>query len=466
MKIKKICILLLPLFLALQSFAQENGYRITFDIDGYNDTLAYLGYYYGDKLSVADTSIADRGHIVFEGPAPLKQGVYFLVSGKKARMFEFMVGGDQEFSLSNKADGTPDDMKIRGSEENKLFYDYLINNRKSYDVITELQARLKALPEDNDSLPIIKQEIEKLNQESVDYKLRLMEENPGSLTTLLFNVMKEPEVPDFFSDGGRQDTLNYYLYYRNHYWDGVDFSDDRILRTPVFHRKMERYMEQVLPKHPDTLINEIDKMIASTGENSDLRQYLLWYFTNTYETSNIMGYDKIFVHMVDEYFTDVSYDWLTPSVQKSMTDRVNKMRGVLIGEFAPSLIMADTSGNFISLHQQEAEYIIVLFWTSTCGECKREVNKLKAFYNESTLDLKIFAVNTDTVFSDWKKYVREKGLDWINVNGNISLSGDYHETYDVFSTPTIYVLDNEKRIIAKRLSASKIPDFLYRRKNN
>ncbi|HSG67565.1 MAG TPA: thioredoxin-like domain-containing protein, partial [Bacteroidales bacterium] len=273
-------------------------------------------------------------------------------------------------------------------------------------------------------------------------------------------------VPDFFLDNGRQDTLATYLYYRKHYWDGVDFSDDRVLRTPVFHRKLEKYMDHVLPRHPDTLIAEIDTMIAKTNGNSDMEQYLLWYFTSTYESSNIMGYDKIFVHMVDKYFTNRSYDWLNTTVQKNMIDRVNQLRNVLIAEFAPALIMADTNGSFISLHQQEAEYIIVLFWTTTCGECKREVNKLKAFYEETELDLKVFAVNTDTVFSDWKKYIRDKNLDWVHVNGNISLSGDYHETYDIFSTPVIFVLDRNKKIIAKRLSAERIPDFLSRRRNN
>ncbi len=121
-------------------------------------------------------------------------------------------------------------------------------------------------------------------------------------------------------------------------------------------------MNDVLPGHPDSLINEIDVMIAKTGEKSEMRNYLLWYFTNTYETSKVMSYDKIFVHMVDTYFTEQSYDWLHPTVQENMINRVNQMRNVLIGAYAPALIMADTGNQFIALHHLEAEYIIVLFW--------------------------------------------------------------------------------------------------------
>ena len=416
--------LLFSLLLSLVSRGQELGYAINFQIDGYTDSIAYLGFYYGDKLSLADTAYAENGRISFTGNEMLGQGVYFLVSGQKARMFEFMVDEDQHFTLVNKVDGSPLDMKVKGSEENSLFYEYLSENRESYEAIRALQGRMKVLPAESDSIVILKDRIEVLNNESVDYKIRLMEDNPGSLTALLFTVMKEPEVPDFFLEDGRHDTLAAYLYYREHYWDGVDFSDDRILRTPVFHRKLERYFDQVLPRHPDSLILEIDRMITETKDNPDMKQYLLWYFTNTYETSNIMGYDKIFVHMVDKYFTGTSYDWLNATVQKNMVDRVNTLRKLLLGEYAPSLIMADTSGNFISLHQQEADYIIILFWTTTCGECKREVSSLKEFYGNTELDLEIFAVNTDTSFSDWKKYIVDKKLDWVHVNGNISLSGD------------------------------------------
>ncbi len=304
--------------------------------------------------------------------------------------------------------------------------------------------------------------MEIINTESIDYKIDIIKNHPNSVIALLFNIMREPEVPEFFLEDGRQDSISAYLYYRNHYWEYVDFGDDRFLRTPVFHRKLERYMNDVISGHPDTIISEIDVIIAETGPASEMRNYLLWYFTNTYETSKVMSYDKIFVHMVDTYFTDQSYDWLHPTVQQNMQNRVNQMRKVLIGAYAPALVMADTAMQFIALHQVEAEYIIVLFWSSTCGECQQEVEEINKLYKRNDVDLKIFAVNTDTTFSKWKDYIRKNELDWIHVNGNISLTGDYHELYDIYSTPVIYLLDQQKAIVAKRLAADKIPAVINR----
>ena len=463
---KKAILNLWILLLATHVFSQTEGYQIIVSLEGYTDSIAYIGHYYGDKLALSDTADARKGHIIFEGDRPLRQGVYFFVSQQRKKSFEFLVGDKQEFTLQTRLGASPSEMVIIGSDENTLFYDYLSQNIDTYNKAKALQETLSKLPEGSDSVALIQAEIDSINENSINYKLKLMKEHPDALTTLLFTVMREPEVPELFLEDGRQDSTAAYLYYRNHYWDGVDFSDDRILRTPVFHRKLERYMDQVIQKHPDSIIVVINHMIHQTGENSEMKEYLLWYFTQKYETSKVMGYDRIFVYLVDEYFTDQTYEWLNPTVQQNLINRVNTLRNVLIGEFAPALIMADTNNEFVSLHQMKAEYTIVIFWTSTCGECKKEVNSLKEFYSETDLDLGIYAVNTDTVVSEWKKYIIQKKVDWVHVNGNFSLTGDYHDLYDIYSTPVLYVLDENKKIIAKRLPAENIPDFLRRHANS
>ena len=461
---KKVSIFPLSPLLYISLPAQEPGHEISVKFEGYQDSIVYLGCYFGDKLSIADTSKTHKGEFIFEGPGPLKQGVYFLVSIYKQKLFEFLIGDDQHFKIEADLHGLPDGVQFKGSDENDRFYSYLDYNKENYDRIKQIQAKLKSLPPGHDSIALLTAETDRINQESIDYKLKIIETYPHSISSVLFNIMREPEVPDFFLDNGRQDSISAYLYYRNHYWEYVDFADDRFLRTPVFHRKLERYMRDVIPRHPDSIINEIDVMIEKTLDNSEMQNYLLWYFTNTYETSKVMGYDKIFVHMVDQYFTQQSYDWLHPTVQQNMIIRVNQLRNVLLGAYAPALVMADTGNQFISLRELSAEYIIILFWSSTCGECKQEVKTLNEFYKDTDIDIKIFAVNTDTTFSKWKDYISKHQLDWVHVNGNVSLTGDYHNIYDIYSTPVIYVLDSQKAIIAKRLTAEKIPAIIERHK--
>jgi len=72
----------------------------------------------------------------------------------------------------------------------------------------------------------------------------------------------------------------------------------------------------------------------------------------------------------------------------------------------------------------------------------------------------VFAVNTDTSLEKWKKYIVDNDLKWINVNGTRSISPDYHQLYDIRTTPTLFLLDEKKRIIAKRLKTEQLIPFL------
>jgi thiol-disulfide isomerase/thioredoxin len=461
---KKVWFLILTLVLYYPVFAQQSGYNISIYLPGYNSNTAYLGNYFGDKMAISDTSKVVQGNVTFKGEDQLKQGVYFLVTADKKKAFEFMIGDDQHFGIEKNLSAPAHEVRFEGSDENDIFYNYLNYNKQSYDQVMAIRASMQNLEPGNDSLKFLQDEVERINVEGISYKLDIIDKYPGSVTAMLFNVMREPEVPEFFLPDGRQDSNAAYLYYRNHYWEYVDLSDDRFLRTPVFHRKLERYMNKVVPGHPDTLIREIDNMIARTTENSEMQHYLLWYFTNTYETSKVMGYDKIFVHMVDTYFTDKGYEWLHPTVQKNMIDRVNQLRNVLIGSYAPALVMGDTAQQFISLHQIEADYTVILFWSSTCAECRQEVEILDNFLDNTEIDMEIYGVNTDTSFSKWAEYLLEHDLSWVNVNGNLNLTGDYHQLYDIYSTPVIYVLDDQKTIIAKRIAAAKVPSVIERHK--
>jgi len=459
---KKVILVLLGIVFCFSIFSQESNYNISIQLKGYTDSIAYLGNYYGDKLAISDTSSAFDGEIVFRGTEPLKQGVYFLVGMKHDKLFEFLIGDDQEFQISSSLNAPPDQTTFTGSDENELFYTYLDYNRRSYMEMKSLRSTLASLPPGNDSIPVLRAQMEDINNESIDYKLNIISKHPNSVIAVLFNVMREPEVPDFFTADGRHDSLASYLYYRKHYWEYVNIGDDRFLRTPVFSKKLERYLDEVLSGHPDTLIKEIDRMIALTDEQSEMRTYLLWHITNKYETSRVMSYDKIFVHMANTYFTDRDYEWLHPTVRKNMLNRAKQLQNVLIGSPAPPLIMGDTGMQFRSLYEVEAEYTIVLFWSSSCGECKKEVETIKEYCDSIDIDMKIYAVNTDTTSTKWKKFIERKKLDWINVNGNLSLTGDYHQLYDIYSTPVIYLLNNEKAIIAKRLSADKLPAVIDR----
>ncbi|TLS65165.1 TlpA family protein disulfide reductase, partial [Mariprofundus erugo] len=112
------------------------------------------------------------------------------------------------------------------------------------------------------------------------------------------------------------------------------------------------------------------------------------------------------------------------------------------------------------------ENTIIYFWDPQCGHCKKESPKLVEFYNEyaEKLDVEVYTVCADSNLADMKKYIREKKMNFINVNGPRSYTTDYHELYNIFTTPVIVVLDKNKKIIAKRLVSEQLPEFIENHK--
>ena len=72
----------------------------------------------------------------------------------------------------------------------------------------------------------------------------------------------------------------------------------------------------------------------------------------------------------------------------------------------------------------------------------------------------VFAVCSDTSMIKWKTAIKKRSMNWINVDGPRTLTGDYHELYDISTTPVIYFLNSRKEIIAKHLEADQLAVFL------
>src|SRR5690606_8339924 len=220
---------------------------------------------------------------------------------------------------------------------------------------------------------------------------------------------KEPkEIPK--ASNGRPDSLYQYFYYKNHYFDGVNFKDERIIRTPFFDDRVKKYFESVILQHPDTIILEIDNILAKC------------------EQSKIMGFDKVFVHLADKYIISgkASKVYEKETVTK-IKERVDIMRNLLLGAQVSELYVIDTTNAKIvrkwgfdtattskgitdlyykhendlrplwkTLHPVQAKYTILAFWAVDCGHCKTEIPKLAKDLKtiKGKVDYKVFAVQT------------------------------------------------------------------------
>lgn len=461
---KSWSILLILIFGCLSTgLAAGDGYQIKFRINGKKDTTCLIAYYYSNGTYVKDTVKLDHlGRCTYTAPEDTPKGLYiFAVSDKS--YFDFVINNDKKFSMETKADDLSGSMVILDSPDNTLFYEYLKNNRLQYDEIQKIQEEYKKAGEPADSAAHYAARINEINRSLIRYKLDLVEKHPKSFIAMMINAMKEPEITEIPTlPDGKKDSAAAYRMYKEQYWDGTDFTDDRLLRTPVFHSKLKKYFESIVVQNTDSIISEVDKLVELCRPNPEMFKYLVWFSTYTFENSEIMGFDKIFVHVVDKYYITGQATWINSDIKDKIIKKANKIKPTLIGSVAPEMIMLDTNNRLISMHQLPARYLILLFWDPDCSHCEHEIPIIGEFYekNKEKYGLEVFAVCSDTSMVKWKKGIIKKNMKWINVNGPRRVSGDYHELYDIISTPLIFILNDRKEIVAKKLAANKIEYFL------
>ena len=455
-----LSLLLLP---ASALFAQKS-YRINIQIEGLNDSLILLASYNGDKQFVADTAFKTKSNTyTFTGNKLLPEGMYFIAGSAKSKLFDLIVAGKQEITISGNKDKLPGSLNSKNSSENQTFFDYIrFLGDKQKEQLALVEAKKKFVS-GSDSAKAIDQKVNQLNTEVKQYIDGLINSKTDSFISVFLKSMQEPEIPaaPVLSNGRPDSTFNY-RYYKAHFWDNINLADDRLIRTPLLHSKVEQFLTKLTPPMPDSLIVAIDKLFNLAKDNEETFKYLMWYLTIKYESSEIMGYDAIFVHLVDTYYADPKMKWMNQTVKDNLIKRANTLRPILIGKSAPEMILLDTLQHPVSLYKVEADYTLIYFWDPDCSHCKKETPILTEFYekNKAIYNLEVYAVCMDTSWTDMKKYIQKNKTKWLNVNGFYSLTPDFRELYDVHSSPVMYLLDENKKIIAKRVLTEQMKGIL------
>lgn len=440
--------------------AGQSGYKINIKITGVKDTVCYLAHYYGDSNSLKDTARIDsQGKGVFEGQEALPGGIYLVVLPSK-KYFEVMIDKEQNFSLETDTVNLVQNMKVKDSKENQLFYDYLHFIEKKHKEITPLRDSLTAVKGNKEKEDDLRKKIGAIDKEVKDYKLNFIKEHPETFGAVVFKAMQEPEVPE---NPDPKDSTFAYRYFKSHFWDNIDFSDERLIRTPLLFNKIKQYLDQLTVQHPDSIIKSIDVIVPKAKANQEIFKVVVAKLTYQYESSKIMGMDAVFVHLGKNYYTKDQAYWVTPEQLKKIQDRVDILDKLTIGKKIPPVVMPDTLGKAQVLHNVKAQYTILYFWEHTCSHCKKETPKLLEYYHTvKDKGVEIFAVETSTNKAEWKQFIKEHKLDWINVQDTEYRTG-YKKTFDIYSTPVIYVLDADKKIIAKRIDTETLENMLNKK---
>ena len=312
--------------------------------------------------------------------------------------------------------------------------------------------------------------------------------NSNSFFSTFLLATKEVSVPEEILRGTKreQDSIRY-VYYKDLYFDHFDLSDIRLLHTPLYEPKVKTYINNVVPRHPDSLIVAVDKLMEKARSNDDIFRYMLITLFNNFAESKIMGMDKVYFHIAEKYYIPEA-TWSSEEFIEKLSENLEKSKPTFIGNIAPDfelkgiprdhfqLAEMDTAiksdphiGYNFMLSQIPAEFTMLYFWEADCGHCKKSTPALhKVFEKYKDQDVQALAVHVINSVEGkikWVDFVNEyETLDWINCWS--PYDNEFRKLYNLQSFPQLFLLDKDKKIVAKSLSTEQVDDILNRLLND
>jgi thiol-disulfide isomerase/thioredoxin len=457
----KLKIIAFILFSTLIVSTKAESYKIKLSLKNTKDTSVYLAHYYDGKVfSIDTTSIKPNGKAIFSKNKKLPSGLYLIYLPSR-KYFDIFIGKDQTISISSDMMNIQNSLKIKGSIESIYFREY-------QSFLREKTKERKNIIDKDDKIEF-NNKMKFINTEMQKYIKNISTELPNSSLSSFVNFTLSPETPDYdkiinHNIENRKDSIAIlsYFYNKKHYWDNANLSDSTLLRTPIFKSKLDNYFNNTLILHPDTITNASNMLIESARGNKEMFRYLCSYCFNYSLNSKIMGMDRAFYNIANKYYLSNDVYWLTDSTRNKIKEKVLKLQYNLIGNKARDIKLQTIDGELTSLYTTDANLTLMVFWEPNCGHCKKEMPQLKTEILEKYADkgLKVFAVNIQNNKAEWNKFVEDHELfDFINCNDPKNTS-NFRFYYNIDSTPMLYLLDKNKKIIAKKIDINTLSKII------
>lgn len=441
------------------------SYSITVKLNGFKNVNIYLADNFGDKQYLRDTCMLDDNGVgTFTGNPKLQRGMYMIVFPLQNGYYEIPITDDQEFYF--EGDSTMDETKIivRGSSENEAFADYQKARQKYGEARRDIDTRYGA--ETNpDIKKQIKAERDSLDKADIAFREKYMSTNPNHLLTKLFKAFQSVQIP---KNPNPADSMYDYRYFKNHFWDNIDFSESGLIRAPsgLLINKLDDYIDKISFQDPDSLVQAVDIAIGKTIPYTETQKYFVQHLTNKFQDKKIMCLDNVTIHLIHKYYCNQDAWWYDDTAgRRKMCEEASRALPTMCGKRAPNLRLADTAGKYHELYQNMGRYTIVFFYDPTCGHCKQVIPVVnKVFLKHKKNGIRVYAVSSEGKYDEWRKMMREKPelSGWVNVcKTDLYYPWPYlRYDYNIQANPTIFILDETGKIIGKKIDEHQLEFFI------
>lgn len=456
---KRYLLISICLILGIAGYAQ--AYEIPVKVKNLTDSMIYLGHHFGNGYFVVDSANLDKnGETTFKGDEKLKGGIYFLfLPGSK--YFDFLIDNDQKFSISCDTADFINSVKFENSIQNQRFFSYQKYINQQHRNIAGLREKQKGYITKMDTLMMIENQIQRIYNQIYLLKEETIAKDPDSLVSVLIKasipIIPPPAPRD--TAGNVIDSLYEYRYVKNHFFDNIDFADERLLQTTIIQNKVLEYLTRIVPQDIDSVKTAIDVVVSKAAANSEVYKFVLNSLFQFYNKSRIITDENLFVYIAENYYLAGKTPWTNEKLDEKLRIDINAKKPSLIGATAKEFTMEDNNGKDVSLSNIQNKHVILYFYDTDCEVCKEVSPELRNFYRIiKDRGVDVIGIYTGEDKKKWLEYIEANNLNWTNVWDPKNKSG-FRENYRILGTPQIFLLDEDQKIIAKRITVEQLMGY-------
>ena len=442
-------ILFISLLLSASKIVAQ-GNQLQVIIGGLPDQMVYLSQFNTNEYKIIDSIGTVNGSFYFIREDQQEEGMYRIdlsrpdagQGSSDAPYVEFIWAGESFEIFADYKDiaGT---VNFVNSEENRilgLFREYEQEYERKMNAMYPLIDRY---PPNDD-----------FYSEAADHFTELQEERDGFIVELV------GRYPDLFAsriiESYRSVTLSPHLhgmerinYLRTHFFERAPIDDPMLLRAPIYNGKIIEYLRLYRDQNfsfsdqEDAFIEAVDVIMANVSGDPELRTFAVEYLLEGFES---FGMERVQTYIVDTYVDETC----TTDVVELAMARVKGYRKMAEGQTGADILVRNVDDRLVRLSDVDADYTLLIFWATYCEHCREMLPELHEWYdNEKPSNVEVFAVSIDSVKSDWVNFMRTVHPPWINGHEPMGWEAQSAEDYNIYATPTMFLLDRKRTIIAR-----------------
>jgi len=445
---RRIAFLFLILCMGFQGLTGQN-LMIRGAIEHAEEGLVWLASYYGDRFRVIDSMETSSGSFYFVLPGDAAPGIYRIIFADRMgevryqnRFVDFIFNGENmEITVASTEKGPVP--YFENSRENQVYKEFMDFEFFYETEVMDLYAMLYPERSDTGKQDSLVDRYNDLQRERDAYLDSLTHLYPDLFAVRVMNAFRSPFIPGEMSHAERIDTL------KQCFFDHAAIDDPALLAAPVYTFKLIDYLSLYkdrtldMEQQEDQFIQAADRIMVHVSQDQDLRAFVSEFLLEGFERLDM---EKVQMHLAEYYLDETCESDLVELV-------LSRMEGYKLmapGEKAPDFIVRDVDGEVHQLSRMQDPWVLVVFWSSTCEGCRKLLPDLHTWYlSENSLELEVVAISIDTSAANFEYLFQQLNPRWITVHDPLGWNGKVPTDYHVYATPTLFLLDRRRTIVAK-----------------